>query len=127
VSATPREGIPHGFPLRLVEKVERRPDGTIVVALATADGFLAGVRPWPVTLVAEALAQAILLLNPRRDESALRLVGLDAVRLDRTVDAGDRLEIDVRELAAFGRLRRYSCRASSRGTLAAAAEITVAG
>ena len=97
------------------------------MALATADGFLAGVRPWPVTLVAEALAQAILLLDPRRDEAALRLVGLDAVTLDQALIAGDRLEIEVCELAAFGRLRRYSCRASSRGAPAAAAEITVAG
>jgi 3-hydroxymyristoyl/3-hydroxydecanoyl-(acyl carrier protein) dehydratase len=97
------------------------------VVLATAGGFLTGAAEWPVTLVAEALAQAILAVvqPPRRD--TLRLVALHEVRLLQPVWPGARLEVEVEERAVFAPLRRYACRALQGGALAATAEITVAG
>jgi 3-hydroxymyristoyl/3-hydroxydecanoyl-(acyl carrier protein) dehydratase len=97
------------------------------VVLASAGGALTGAAPWPVTLVAEALAQAIVVVMrpPRRD--ALRLVALNEVRLLQPVGPGARLEVEVEERAAFAPLRRYACRAVLGGALAATAEITVAG
>ena len=98
----------------------------MAVVLATANGALTGSQPWPVTLVAEALAQAVLLLAPPRSSSAPRLVGINAVDALQPIAAGDRLEVDVSLTATFGSLRRYTCRAVSGGALAAVAQITVA-
>jgi 3-hydroxymyristoyl/3-hydroxydecanoyl-(acyl carrier protein) dehydratase len=95
------------------------------VVLASANGFLQREQPWPLTLVAEALAQAIIGLFPPPRDSAPRLVGLDRVSLRRKVVAGDRLEVEVEELGSFGALRKYGCRALCGGALAATAEITV--
>jgi 3-hydroxymyristoyl/3-hydroxydecanoyl-(acyl carrier protein) dehydratase len=121
------EGLPHQFPMRLVERLEASPGGRFAVVLATANGALAGPDPWPVTMVAEALAQAILLVvRPARYEH-LRLVGLDNVVMHQTLVPGDRLEVEVEELGSFGDLRRYECRGHRGGALAATAEITVSG
>lgn len=95
------------------------------LVLATADGFLSRGQPWPVTLVAEALAQAILVVFPPMAADRLRLVGLDRVMLRRAVGAGDRLEVEVEEQGSFGKVRRYYCRALCGGSLTATAEITV--
>jgi 3-hydroxymyristoyl/3-hydroxydecanoyl-(acyl carrier protein) dehydratase len=127
VSATLPEEIPHRFPFRLIERVEAGPGSNFAILLTTADGFLTATQPWPVTLVAEALAQAILLVHPPMVPGSLRLVGLDRVSMLEKVAAGDRLEVEVSELGAFGGLRRFSCRALRLGAIAAAAEVTVAG
>jgi len=44
-----------------------------------------------------------------------------------TLEPGDRLEVEVEELGAFGDLRRYRCRGRRGGGLAASAEVTVSG
>jgi 3-hydroxymyristoyl/3-hydroxydecanoyl-(acyl carrier protein) dehydratase len=98
----------------------------VAVILVSADGFLRREQPWPVTLVAEALAQSILGLHPPPASSSPRLVGLDKVALRRELAAGDRLEVEVEEVGSFGTLHRYACRAMCGGALAATAEITVA-
>ena len=121
------ENLPHQFPLRLVERVEPGSNGAVAVALATADGALTGSGPWPVTLVAEALAQAILLVVQPARQGTLRLVGLDNVVMYQTLEPGDRLEVEVEELGVFGELRRYRCRGHRGGALAALAEVTVSG
>jgi 3-hydroxymyristoyl/3-hydroxydecanoyl-(acyl carrier protein) dehydratase len=110
-----------------VENAERVGEKRIAVALATGDGFLTGTAAWPVTLVAEALAQAILLVIDPPQRRQLRLVALNEVRVLQPVRPGSRLEIEVDERAVFGPLRRYGCRATQGGALAATAEITVAG
>ena len=122
-----REPLPHGFPFRLVETAEMVGEKRVAVVLATGGGFLTGVSEWPVTLVAEALAQAILLVvgTPRR--AAPRLVAMNEVRLLQPVGPGARIEVEVEERAVFAPLRRYSCRATRAGALAATAEIMVAG
>ena len=127
MSSTRSDPLPHRFPFRLVENVERIGEKRIAVALATGDGFLSGTADWPVTLVAEALAQAILLVVEPSQRRQLRLVALNEVRLLQPMRPGSRLEIEVDERAVFGPLRRYGCRAIQAGALAATAEITVAG
>lgn len=124
---TRAETLPHGYPFRLVERAEPRGDGRVAVVLATADAQLHRSAPWPVTLVVEALAQAILLVVNPSGENDLRLVGLDKVRLYGEVVCGERLEVAVVESAAFGALRRYACRALAGGALVATAEVTVTG
>ncbi len=122
----PRGGdLPHRFPFRLVERAERTERGTIAVLLGTAGGFLTGVVPWPVTLVAEALAQSILLVAPPQQRDSLRLVGMSKVALSQPISAGDRIEVAVEEVASLGAMRRFACRALRGGALVAVAEITV--
>lgn len=127
MSTTSPEGLPHEYPFRLVERVEQGPHSCHAVVLATAGGTLVGTDGWPVTLVAEALAQAILLVVRPQKTDALRLVGLKNVFLYQNFTPGDRLEIEVEELGVFGELRRYACRAHRAGALAAVAEVTVSG
>jgi 3-hydroxymyristoyl/3-hydroxydecanoyl-(acyl carrier protein) dehydratase len=127
VLAKASEQVPHQFPFRLVERVEPEHDGRLAIVLSTAGGALPGAGPWPITLVAEALAQAILLVVEPAGPGALRLVGLDRVALYQSLEPGDRLEVEVEELGTFGGLRRYLCRGRRGGGLAATAEITVSG
>lgn len=118
--------MPHEFPFRLVERAESRGDKTVALVLSTCNGLLTRGQPWSVSLVAEALAQAILLVARPEQTDHLRLVGLDHVALRRMVTAGDRLEVEVAEVGAFGALRRYRCEALCGGALVATGEVTVA-
>jgi len=127
VPSPPPEALPHAYPFRLVERAELIAGGRVALVLATANGSRPPGDEWPVTMVAEAMAQAILLVVPPPSTSDLRLVGLNKVRLLQPVRPGSRLEVAVEELAAFAPLRRYACRAHSGGALAATAEITVSG
>ncbi len=119
--------LPHEYPFRLVERAEVSEGGRVALVLATADGNVAPDDDWPVTLVAEVLAQSILLVAARPAGTAPRLVALDGVRLLQAVRAGSRLEVEVEERGSYASLRRYSCRARTGGALAATAEITVSG
>jgi 3-hydroxymyristoyl/3-hydroxydecanoyl-(acyl carrier protein) dehydratase len=127
VSAPRPDGLPHRFPFRLVERAEFTGEKRLAVVLATAGGFLSATAEWPVTLVAEALAQAIVLAvdPPRRCD--LRLVALNEVRLLQPIRPGARLEVEVEERSVYLPLRRYACRAMQGGALAATAEVTVSG
>ena len=125
MSARPPEPIPHGFPCRLVERAEEGTDGRVAVVLGTAGGALTGSGPWAATLVAEALAQAILLVVQPENRDSLRLVGLDRVRVVQPVSPGDRLEVEVAPTGELGPLRRYRCRALRAGGLVASADVTV--
>ncbi len=122
------EPLPHRFPFRLVDTVAMDADRGSAVVLLSAGDFFAGSGPWPVTLVAEALAQSILLLHGRETSvRRLRLVAIHGARILAPLAAGDRIEVETAETAAFGPMRRYTCRAVRSGALAATAEITVAG
>jgi len=125
VSARTPEGIPHEFPCRLVERAEEGRGGRVAVVLGTAGGALTGTGAWPVTLVSEALAQAILLVVRPERQDALRLIGLDGVRVVQQVSPGDRLEVDVAQTGELGSLRKYRCRALRAGGLVAVADVTV--
>lgn len=120
------EAIPHAFPFRLVERAERVGDKRIGLVLATANGTLARGETWPCTLVAEAVAQALLVTAPT-PSGAPRLVGIDKARMLCPLKAGDRLEVEADEIGAFAGLRRFRCRALAAGALAATIEVTVAG
>jgi 3-hydroxymyristoyl/3-hydroxydecanoyl-(acyl carrier protein) dehydratase len=127
VSPIQREAVPHGYPCRLVERVELCDGGRVAVVLATSDSTLTRTGPWPATLVAEALAQAILLVEGKAARSGARLVRIDGMKLLAPLASGDRVEVAVHEEGRFGALRRYSCRAWSGGALVAVARITVSG
>jgi 3-hydroxymyristoyl/3-hydroxydecanoyl-(acyl carrier protein) dehydratase len=127
VSPTPPETLRHAYPFKLAERMERTDDGTVAIVLATADGELTRGVALPASLVFEALAQSILLVEPPPAGGALRLVGIDGARVLQPLGAGDRVEVAVTGLGSFGALRRYACRAVSGGALAAVAEFTVSG
>lgn len=121
------EAIPHEYPFRLVERVAEVDSSRFGVVLGTANGALTPTGIWPVTLIAEALAQSILLVVRPPSQETLRLVALDRVAVLQPIAAGDRLEVEVRQIAALAPLRRFSCRARRAGALAAVAEVTVSG
>ncbi len=125
MSATQRDGVPHAFPFRFVERRETAPSGTFAIVASTGGGFFTRGGPMPLTLVAEALAQAILAVERPARSGSLRLVGLDRVALRRAVAVGDRLGVRVVQIGTLGSLRRYSCEAWRDGELAATAEVTV--
>lgn len=119
---------PHGFPFRLVDAIELDEGRRRATFLLSSGAFFVQGAAWPITLVAEALAQATLALaGERREDTPPRLIGLDRVRLRQLLRSGDRLRVEVEEEASFGALRRYRCRASRAGALAAEAEVTVSG
>ena len=97
------------------------------MVLGSGNGALTGTEPWPLGLVAEAMAQAILAVGKRRSGVEPRLIGLDEVRVLQPLVAGDRLEVEVVEIGSFGSLRRYRCRGMCAGALAATAAVTVSG
>ncbi len=127
MSPTPPETFRHAHPFKLAERMERTDDGTVAIVLATADGELAQGAALPASLLFEALAQSILLVDPPAAGGSLRLVGIDGARVLQPLGAGDRVEVTVTGLGSFGALRRYACRAVSGGGLAAVAEFTVSG
>lgn len=127
MSATAPDALPHRFPFRLVASAAGSAPGRVAVVLATACDALAGAGPWPLSLVVEALAQAILLVHAPREGVTPLLLAVDRARLLQEVRAGDRLEVTVEPLARFGALSRFRCRAVRSGALAAVAEITVSG
>jgi hypothetical protein len=110
-----------------VERVEELAGGRRALVLATANAPLVGTAEWPLTLVAEALAQAILLVVKPPPGRALRLAALHRVEIVQPWRAGDRFEVEVERLASFPPLHRYRCRALRAGGLAALAEVTVSG
>ena len=116
---------PHAFPFRLVERSETVGERQVAIVLSTAAGFLRRNEPWPVSLVVEALAQAILLLDPPERLERVRLAALQNVSLLQEVVAGDRLLVDVEPLGSLGELRRYRCRATRGGASVALADVTV--
>ena len=127
MSPTPSETLSHSFPFKLAERMERIDDGTVGIVLATADGELTRGAALPASLVFEALAQSILLVDPPPAGGALRLVGIDGARILQPLEPGDRVEVAVTGLGSFGALKRYACRAVAGGALAAVAEFTVSG
>lgn len=122
-----RDGLPHRFPFRLVDRSDGDRAGGQAAVVLTAGGFYSRGSPYSVALVAEALAQAIALSHGCRDSGQVRLAALHGVRVLQEVSPGDRLHIDLREEACLGSLRRYSCRALRAGAPVAEATISVAG
>lgn len=121
-----RPTLPHRYPFRLVETVLEDRDAEFtrgrVRASVTANGRASMGAEWssPV-LLAEAVAQAALLLQGGGSESASRgyLAGIDAFETARAPRAGEVLTIDVRLAARFGRIVRFEGEVSSGGEVLA--------
>lgn len=112
--------LPHQPPFRFAEG-----KGNTVLVLPTLGASESLPIPVPLTLLTEAMAQAILLADPPAAQDRLRLVGVDEALLMQEVQAGDRLEVVCHREGGFGRLRRYFCRALRGGSVVAQAKITV--
>ena len=116
----PEGSIPHERPFRFIET---RATGPVVLPSAAAWESI----PWnlPVTLVAEAMAQAILVADPPPAGARLKLLGLDQVVLRQSIEAGQQLEVEVQREVRFQNMARYYCRMLAAGKLAAEGRITV--
>ena len=114
--------LPHGYPFRFVETVleERNADFSRgrVRAAVTANGRASmGVGWVSPLLLAEAIAQAALLLEGGDPESGRRgyLAGLDGFQAIRAPRAGELLTVDVRLSARFGAIARFDGEVTSGG------------
>jgi 3-hydroxymyristoyl/3-hydroxydecanoyl-(acyl carrier protein) dehydratase len=111
----PSADLPHAYPFRFVDVV-LKPAGADfsegqVSAAVTANGRFAagGECGTGSTLLAEALAQAALLLQGGDPEVGRRgfLAGIEGFQIDRLPKPGDRLQIDVRLTARFGSIIKF--------------------
>jgi 3-hydroxymyristoyl/3-hydroxydecanoyl-(acyl carrier protein) dehydratase len=106
--------LPHAYPFRFVDVV-LRPAGADfsegrVSAGITANGrFAMAPGGTSSTLLAEALAQAALLLQGGDPEVGRRgfLAGIEGFEVGRLPEAGERLQIDVRMTARFGSIVKF--------------------
>ncbi len=121
-----RSTIPHGFPFRLVDRVDHGASSDTVTISLSKNGFYARGQAWSAPLVAEALAQGIALAHGLGGGARARLVALHGVRLLQHVVAGDVLRVEFREEGGLGNLRRFSCRALRAGAPVAEATVSVA-
>ncbi len=112
--------LPHQPPFRFAER-----QGETVVVLPSVGASESFPFPVPVTMLTDAMAQAILLADPPAHREQLRLVAIDQATLKQEVHPGDRLAVVCRKEATFGRLRRYACRALRGGALVAEVTVTV--
>lgn len=106
--------LPHSYPFRFVDTVLREAgpefaDGRVSARItAGARGAMNGAWGTP-TLLAEAIAQAALLLE-RSDPHAARrgfLAGIEGFEIHRVPEAGESLTIDVRLAARFGAIVKF--------------------
>jgi 3-hydroxymyristoyl/3-hydroxydecanoyl-(acyl carrier protein) dehydratase len=149
----------HAFPLRLIDRVlEIGGDRcTVIKIISAGEALQAGRqepdRPYPSSLLVEALAQAALPLAPAAlplARSALHLVpadappmppdvpappglivAMDGVRIHRPARAGDRLRISAEITARLGGMIRVRSQAETiggeePGSLVAEGEFTIA-
>lgn len=112
--------LPHQPPFRFAES-----KGETVVVLPSVGASESFPFPVPLTMLTEAMAQAILLADPPACKENLRLVAIDQAALRQEVWPGDRLSVVCQKEATFGNLRRYACRALRGGALVAEVTVTV--
>lgn len=106
--------LPHAYPFRFVETVlePRNSDfsrGTVRVAVS-ANGRAAAGEAWQSPLLlAEAIAQAALLLEGGDPEVGRTgfLAGIDGFQVERAPRAGETLEVRVRLSARFGAIVKF--------------------
>lgn len=114
--------MPHGYPFRFVDVVleERNADfsrGRARVNV-TSNAWAAMGEQWrSPTLLAEAIAQAALLLEGGDPVARQRgfLAGLDGFVVKRVPRAGEALCVDVRIAARFGQVIRFEGEVTSAG------------
>jgi 3-hydroxymyristoyl/3-hydroxydecanoyl-(acyl carrier protein) dehydratase len=106
--------LPHAYPFRFVDTVLEPRDenfsrGTVRVAVS-ANGRAAAGEAWQSTLLlAEAIAQAALLLEGGDPEVGRTgfLAGIDGFQAERAPRAGETLEVRVRLSARFGAIVKF--------------------
>lgn len=105
--------LPHSYPFRFVDTVRERADGEFggsVSARITANARGSMGERWgSAALLAEALAQAALLLQGGDAEAGRKgfLAGIDAFEVLRLPEAGETLEVAVRLAARFGAVIKF--------------------
>jgi 3-hydroxymyristoyl/3-hydroxydecanoyl-(acyl carrier protein) dehydratase len=106
--------LPHAYPFRFVETViePRNPDffrGTVRVAVSANGRASAGEAWQSPLLLAEAIAQAALLLEGGDPEVGRTgfLAGIDGFQAQRAPRAGETLEVRVRLSARFGAIVKF--------------------
>ena len=123
-------GLPHAYPFRFVDAVAAGAETTrgTVRARVSANARAASGPEWQSPLLlAEAVAQAALLLQHGDPEAARRgfLAGIDNFEMTRVPRAGETLDIDVRLVARFGAVVRFDGEVSSEGEKLAAGTVLV--
>lgn len=106
--------LPHAYPFRFVDTIvlEKNEDfsrGTVSVRVA-GNGRASMGKEWPsALLLAEAMAQAALLLEGGDADLGRRgfLAGLDALELVRPPVPGETLAVEVRLAARFGAMVKF--------------------
>jgi 3-hydroxymyristoyl/3-hydroxydecanoyl-(acyl carrier protein) dehydratase len=125
-------GLPHAYPFRFADTVLERPDagfsGGSVRVRVSANGRASMGETWQSPLLlAEAIAQAALLLEGGDSEAARKgfLVGIDDFEAARVPRAGETLEVRVRLTARFGAVVRFDGEVYSDGEAIARGAILV--
>lgn len=125
--------LPHAYPFRFLDRVG---DDGVVVLVSSGATALRGGAELPPLLALEILAQAALvtLAPPAPAEERVTshpgaiglLAGVEGLRLDSAVRAGDRLVASVALLARFGSLSKVRAELRRGETIVAAAELLLA-
>ena len=107
-------GLPHIYPFRFVDTVSERSGGdafagTVSTRLSANGRGVMGAEWGSPVLLAEALAQAALLLQGGDVDAGRRgfLAGIDGFEVTRRPQAGESLEVTVRLAARFGAVLKF--------------------
>ncbi len=107
-------GLPHVYPFRFVDTVLERKEGasfggTVSARLTANARGAVGARWGSPVLLAEALAQAALLLQGGDVDAGRKgfLAGIDAFEVARLPESGESLEVVVRLAARFGAVIKF--------------------
>ena len=110
----PAPQLPHSYPFRFVDTVLSPAgadfgQGTVSVRLTANGRALMGDGRVDGTLLAEALAQAALLLQGGDPDAGRRgfLAGIEGFEVTRLPEAGESLQVDVRLTARFGPVIKF--------------------
>lgn len=106
--------LPHTYPFRFVNTVLHPAgadfnDGVVSAAVTGGDRVAMGEKWGSAVFLAEAMAQAALLLEGGDPEIGRRgfLAGIDGFEVGRLPGAGERLEVGVRMASRFGAVVKF--------------------
>ena len=120
--------LPHEYPFRLADRVVSRSGrGEGTVSAAVSAGSFWG-RAYPAVLLGELIAQAALLLQGGDADLGRRgfLAGFSGLTVERNPEPGDVLTVEVKLVAHFAGITRFSGEVRSDvGDLVARGEVTV--
>ena len=124
--------LPHAYPFRFVDAVatERNADfsqGSVTIRVSAGARAAMGERWMSPLLLAEAIAQAALLLEGGDADLGRRgfLAGIEGLELFRSPVAGETLSVDVRLTARFGAMVRFDGEVRSAGETVARGAVLV--